>query len=130
LAGNLFRGSNEFSIWNISDFLRFLRRPTQKEEPFMRSTLFAMATTAAVLLPLASVPASAGQMQLAQADIRVGPGPAVEERRGPGVTIEERHHRPGVVIEETEGRRRDCVSRSESASRNGVTVTEHERDCR
>jgi hypothetical protein len=67
-------------------------------------------------------------MQLAQADIRVGPGPAAEERRGPGV--KERHHRPGVTIEETEGRRRDCVNRSESTTRNGVTVTEHERDCR
>ena len=96
----------------------------------MRTTLFAMTTAAAALLALSAVPASAGQMQFAQADIRVGPpGVTGEERRGPGVTIEERH-RPGVVIEETEGRRRgDCVSRSESTTRNGVTVTEQERDC-
>jgi hypothetical protein len=97
----------------------------------MRTTLFAMTTAAAALLALSAVPTSAGQMQLAQADVRVGPpGVTVEEHRGPGVTIEERHHRPGVVIEETEGRRRgDCVSRSESTTRNGVTVTEKERDC-
>jgi hypothetical protein len=96
----------------------------------MKTTLLAMATAAAVLLPLSAVPASAGQMQMAQADIRVGPpGVTVEERRGPGPVIEERHHRPGVVIEETEGRRGDCVTHSESTTHNGVTVTEKERDC-
>jgi hypothetical protein len=129
LPGNLFRGSTNFPSGTFQTFSGCYEGHSEKE-PFMRSTLFAMATAAAVLLPLTAAPASAGQMQLAQADIRVGPGPAVEERRGPGVTIEERHHRPGVTIEETEGRRRDCVSRSESTSRNGVTVTEHERDCR
>ena len=96
----------------------------------MKTTLLAMATAAAVLLPLSAVPTSAGQMQMAQADIRVGPpGVTVEERRGPGPVIEERHPRPGVVIEETEGRRRDCVTHSESTTQNGVTVTEKERDC-
>jgi hypothetical protein len=69
---------------------------------------------------------------LAQVDIRVGP-PAVriEEERRPGVVIEERRRPgPGVVIEGTDGRRRDCVTRSESETRNGVTVTERERECR
>jgi len=64
--------------------------------------------------------------------VRVGP-PAVriEEERRPGVVIEERRRvAPGVVIEGTDGRRRDCVTRSESETRNGVTVTERERDCR
>jgi hypothetical protein len=47
------------------------------------------------------------------------------------VVIEERRRvAPGVVIEGTDGRRRDCVTRSESETRNGVTVTERERDCR
>jgi hypothetical protein len=60
---------------------------------------------------------------------RVGPpGVRVEEHRGPAV-IEE-HRRPGVVIEETEGRRRgDCVTHSESTTRNGVTVTENSEEC-
>jgi hypothetical protein len=66
-----------------------------------------------------------------QIGVRVGP-PAVriEEERRPGVVIERRRVAPGVVIEGTDGRRRDCVTRSESETRNGVTVTERERDCR
>jgi len=55
----------------------------------------------------------------------------IEEERRPGVVIEERRRPgPGVVIEGTDGRRRDCVTRSESETRNGVTVTERERECR
>jgi hypothetical protein len=53
----------------------------------------------------------------------------IEEPRRPDVVIE-KPRRPGVVIEETEGRKRDCVTRSQSESSNGVTVTEKERDCR
>jgi hypothetical protein len=41
--------------------------------------------------------------------------------------IEERR-RPGVVME-SKGRTRDCVTRSQSETRNGVTVTEKEREC-
>ena len=56
------------------------------------------------------------------------PAVRVEEERRPGVVIEERR-RPGVVIEGTDGRTRDCVTRSQSETRNGVTVTEKEREC-
>jgi hypothetical protein len=96
----------------------------------MRTTMLAVAAVAAVITaaPVLTGTASADSIRLAQ-DIRVGPpGVRVEEHRGPAV-IEE-HRRPGVVIEETEGRRRgDCVTHSESTTRNGVTVTEKERDC-
>jgi hypothetical protein len=100
----------------------------------MRTILFAASTAAALLAsaPLLTGTASAASLQLAQVDIRVGP-PAVriEEERRPGVVIEERRRPgPGVVIEGTDGRRRDCVTRSESETRNGVTVTERERECR
>ena len=98
--------------------------------------VLAVAASAAVLMsaPLLAGTASAASIQLAQVDVdvRVGP-PAVriEEERRPGVVIEERRRvAPGVVIEGTDGRRRDCVTRSESETRNGVTVTERERDCR
>ena len=95
----------------------------------MRTTMLAV-TAAAVITaaPVLTGTARADSIRLAQ-DVRVGPpGVRVEEHRGPAV-IEE-HRRPGVVIEETEGRRRgDCVTHSESTTRNGVTVTEKERDC-
>jgi hypothetical protein len=98
----------------------------------MRTIVLAVAASVAVLMSAPSLAgtASAASMQLAQVDVRVGP-PAVriEEERRPGVVIEERRRvAPGVVIED--GRRRDCVTRSESETRNGVTVTERERDCR
>ena len=96
----------------------------------MRTTMLAVATVAAVITAAPAVTGTAGadSIRLAQ-DIRVGPpGVRIEEHRGPAV-IEE-HRRPGVVIEETEGRRGgDCVTHSESTTRNGVTVTEKERDC-
>jgi hypothetical protein len=96
----------------------------------MRTMMLAVAAVAAMVTvaPALTGTASAASIQLAQ-DIRVGPpGVRIEEHRGPAV-IEE-HRRPGVVIEETEGRRRgDCVTHSESTTRNGVTVTEKERDC-
>jgi hypothetical protein len=99
----------------------------------MRNTMFAVATAAAVLMavPLVSGTVRADSVRLAQVDVDVGvgrPGPRVEEHRR-DVEIKE-HRRPGVVIEETEGRRpRDCVTHSESETRNGVTVTEKERNC-
>ena len=96
----------------------------------MRTLILAMTTVAG----LVSSPAVAGTVQadttqLAQIDVQIGP-PAVrvEEERRPGVVIEERR-RPGVVIEGTDGRTRDCVTRSQSETRNGVTVTEKEREC-
>jgi len=96
----------------------------------MRTLILAMTTVAG----LVSSPAVAGMVQadttrLAQIDVQIGP-PAVrvEEERRPGVVIEERR-RPGVVIEGTDGRTRDCVTRSQSETRNGVTVTEQEREC-
>jgi hypothetical protein len=102
----------------------------------MRTIVFAVAASAVVLTsaPLLAGTVSATSIQMAQVDVdvRVGP-PAVriEEDRRPGVVIEERRRvAPGVVIEGTDGRRRDCVTRSESETRNGVTVTERERDCR
>ena len=101
----------------------------------MRSTVIALAAAASVLtaVPLLTSIAHADSTRLAQVDVDVnvgprGPGVRVEERRRPDVVIEKR--RPGVVIEETNGRgRRDCVTRSESESRNGVTVTESQREC-
>jgi hypothetical protein len=102
----------------------------------MRTIVFAATAAAAVLTsaPLLSGTASAASVQLAQVDIDVRVGPPVgriEEERRPGVVIEERRRPdPGVVIEGTDGRRRDCVTRSESETRNGVTVTERERECR
>ena len=101
----------------------------------MRTIVLAVAASAAVLTsaPLLAGSASAASIQLAQVDVdvRVGP-PAVriEEERRPGVVIEERRRVAPGVIEGTDGRRRDCVTRSESETRNGVTVTERERDCR
>jgi hypothetical protein len=86
----------------------------------MRTTMLAVAAVAAVITaaPALTGIASADSIRLAQ-DIRVGP---------PGVRVEE--HRGPAVIEETEGRRRDdCVTHSESTTRNGVTHTEKERDC-
>ena len=90
----------------------------------MRTIVLAVAASAAVLMsaPLLAGTASAASIQLAQVDVDVRVGP-------PAVRIEE-ERRPGVVIEGTDGRRRDCVTRSESETRNGVTVTERERDCR
>jgi len=100
----------------------------------MRSTVIALATAAAALTvaPLLTSTAQAASIQLAQVDVDVNvgarPGVRVEERHHKDVVIEKR--RPGVVIEETNGRgRRDCVTRSESESRNGVTVTQSERSC-
>jgi hypothetical protein len=100
----------------------------------MRNIIYAVTTATALLTsaPLLAGTLVAGSPQLAQIDVQVGP-PAVriEEERRPGVVIEERRRPgPGVVIEGTDGRRRDCVTRSESETRNGVTVTERERDCR
>jgi len=100
----------------------------------MRTTILAIAAAATVAAapPLLAERATANPAQLAQADVdvRVGPpGARIEEHRRPGAVIEE-HRRPGVVIEETEGRKdRDCVTHSESTSRNGTTVTRKERDC-
>jgi len=97
--------------------------------------MFAVATAAAVLTagPLAAGTAGADPLRLAQADVEVGvgrPGPRIEEHRRPDTVIREEHRRPGVTIEETEGRRgRDCVTHSQSETRNGVTTTEKERDC-
>ena len=100
----------------------------------MKTFLLTVTTAAAVLTsaPLLTGTATAASRQLAQIDVQIAP-PAVriEEDRRPGVVIEERRRvAPGVVIEGTDGRRRDCVTRSESETRNGVTVTERERDCR
>jgi hypothetical protein len=99
----------------------------------MRVTMFAALAAVAVCsaMPLSVGTAGADSLRMAQRDVEIGvgrPGVRIEEHRGPAV-IEE-HRRPGVVIEETEGRRRDCVTHSESTSRNGVTVTEKEHDCR
>jgi hypothetical protein len=89
----------------------------------MRTIVFAVAASGAMLTsaPLLAGAASPASVQLAQVDVDVRVGP-------PAVRIEE-ERRP-VVIEGTDGRRRDCVTRSESETRNGVTVTERERDCR
>jgi hypothetical protein len=95
----------------------------------MRTMVFAVAAAAAALtaLPLSVAPVNADPVRMAQVDVDVGVGPRPHDR---GVIIEERR-RPGVVIEETEGRRRDCVTRSESVTRgNGTTVTKQERNCR
>jgi hypothetical protein len=78
--------------------------------------MIAAASVAATTVPLMN------GVALAQVDVDVRVGP-------PAVKIDE-PRRPGVVIEETEGRKRDCVTRSQSESSNGVTVTEKERDCR
>jgi hypothetical protein len=94
----------------------------------MRMLLVTLATVSAVAaaIPLMNGMASAQ----ADVDVRIGPpGVKIEEPRRPDVVIEE-PRRPGVVIEETEGRKRDCVTRSQTESGNGVTVTEKERECR
>jgi hypothetical protein len=92
----------------------------------MRTFLLTVTTAAAVLTsaPLLTGTATAASRQLAQVDVQIAP-PAVriEEDRRPGVVIEERRRvAPGVVIEGTDGRRRDCVTRSESETRNGVRL--------
>jgi hypothetical protein len=95
----------------------------------MRTMVFAVAAAAAALtaLPFSVAPVNADPVRMAQVDVDVGVGPRPHDR---GVIIEERR-RPGVIIEETEGRRRDCVTHSESVTRgNGTTVTEQERNCR
>ena len=90
------------------------------------SMTLAAAVVAATAVPLINGIASA-QVDV---DVRVGPpGVKIEDPRRPDVVIEE-PRRPGVVIQETEGRKRDCVTRSQSESSHGVTVTEKERDCR
>ena len=62
--------------------------------------------------------------------MQVGPPPVrVSQSPGPVIVIEEERRRPGVVIEGPEGRPRDCTTRSQSETRNGVTVTEKEREC-
>jgi hypothetical protein len=101
----------------------------------MRTTMIVTAAAAFVLTaaPSFAGTATSNPMRLAQADVdvHIGPRPGVviEEPRRPGVVIEE-HRRPGVVIEETEGRaRRDCVTRSQSETRDGVTVTQKEGEC-
>jgi hypothetical protein len=88
-------------------------------------------TLAAAVLAATAVPLMNGiALGQADVDVRVGPpGVKIEDPRRPDVVIEE-PRRPGVVIEETKGSNRDCVTRSQTESRNGVTVTEKERDCR
>lgn len=94
----------------------------------MRTMVFVVAAAAAALtaLPFSVAPVNAEPIRMAQVDVDVGVGPRQHDR---GVTIEERR-RPGVVIEETEGRRRDCVTQSETTRRGNTTVTEQERNCR
>jgi hypothetical protein len=94
----------------------------------MRKLLMSLAAASvvAIVAPLTN------GMALAQADVDVRVGPPsvkIEEPRRPDVVIEE-PRRPGVVIEETKGSKRDCVTRSQTETGNGVTVTEKERDCR
>jgi hypothetical protein len=88
----------------------------------MKTTIFAMATAAAVLTaaPLLAETAKADPTRLAQVDVRIGP-------RAPDVVIEQPRRRPGVVIE-TEGRR-DCRTVTTKEWRNGVRVTRTERRC-
>jgi hypothetical protein len=98
----------------------------------MKAPFLAIATAVAALAAMPTTGISAEPMRLAQADVDVRvapPGVKIEEPRRPDVKVEE-PRRPGVVIEETQGRKRDCVTRSQSESSNGVTVTEKERDCR
>jgi hypothetical protein len=111
------------------------RRTKVEEDIAMRTTMIAAAAAAVVLTaaPSFAGTATSNSTRLAQADVdvRIGPRPGVviEEPRRPGVVIEE-HRRPGLVIEETEGRAtRDCVTRSQSETRDGVTVTQKEREC-
>ena len=95
----------------------------------MRSLILAMTAAGLVSSPAVTGTVQADTTRLAQIDVQIGPPPVhVEEERRPGVVIEERR-RPGVVIESTDGRTRDCVTRSQSETRNGVTVTEKEREC-
>jgi hypothetical protein len=92
----------------------------------MRSSLFLAVTAAAAL----SIPVVVGPANADSVEVHPGPpGVTVEEHRPPPAM--EEHRRPGAVIEErTEGRRdRDCVTHSESTSRNGTTVTEKDRRC-
>jgi hypothetical protein len=105
-------------------------RKRSEREINMRTTVCAVAAVAfmtAVTLPAGAAPGD--PIQLAQAGVDVRVGPPLREH-GPGAVLEEEHHRPGVVIEGTEGRgRRDCVTHSESVTRNGTTVTEQRREC-
>ena len=97
----------------------------------MKNIVCAVATATAVLSSaLLAGRAGAEATQLAQVDVQVGPPPVrVEPEPRPGVVIEEERRRPGVVIGGPEGRPRDCTTRSQSETRNGVTVTEKEREC-
>jgi hypothetical protein len=97
----------------------------------MKNIVCAVATATAVLSSaLLAGPAGAEATQLAQVDVQVGPPPVrVEPEPRPGVVIEEERRRPGVVIGGPEGRPRDCTTRSQSETRNGVTVTEKKREC-
>jgi hypothetical protein len=91
----------------------------------MKNIVCALATATAVLSSALAGPAGAEGMQLAQVDVQVGALPVrVEPEPRPGVVIEEERRRPGVVTEGPEGRPRDCTTRSQSETRNGVTVTE------
>ena len=94
------------------------------EEKPMKNIVCAVATATAVLSSaLLAGPAGVEATQLAQVDIQVGPPPGrVEPEPRPGVVIEEERRRPGVVIGGPEGRPRDCTTRSQSETRNGVTV--------
>jgi hypothetical protein len=103
----------------------------KQKESRMRISL-AVVAAAAVISFAAGTSAADPIRSLAQVDVDVHaapPGVKVEEPRRPGVVVEE-PRRPGVVIQETEGRKRDCVTRSQTESSNGVTVTEKERECR
>jgi hypothetical protein len=123
---------------NISKCSRLARRQVKEikvEEDIAMRTAMIMTAAAFVLTASPSVAGTitSNSPRLAQADVdvRIGPHPGVviDEPSRPGVVIEE-HRRPGVVIEETEGRaRRDCVTRSHSETRDGVTVTQKEREC-
>ena len=97
----------------------------------MKNIVCAVVTATAVLSSaFLAGPAGAEATQLAQVDVQVGPPPVrVEPEPRRGVVIEEERRRPGVVIGGPEGRPRDCTTRSQSETRNGVTVTEKEREC-
>ena len=96
----------------------------------MTNLICAVAATAVLGSALLVGLGGAEATQLAQVDVQVGgPQVRVEPEPRPGVVIEEERRRPGVVTEGTEGRPRGCTTRSQSETRNGVTLTEKVREC-
>ena len=91
----------------------------------MKMLVLAITTAAAALTasPVLAATANGGtsSIQLAQADVYVGP-------RGPGVVIDEPRRRPGITIE-TEGRRSGCRSVTVREWRNGERIVRTERRC-